>query len=387
MRKFLFFSCFIFPYLLFAKFSDISIDCKAAILVNAENGNILYEKNAHTPCFPASLTKMATALFVIENTATLEHKIAVSKEAILSRDKRSLEDPPYFLEKAGSTIGLKIGESLSLKSLLYGLLVASGNDAANVIAEALGGSVPLFMEDLNYYLYSLGCKSTHFLNPHGLHHPEHKTTAYDLSLIARRAMKDPFFRKIVSSERYFLPKTNKQDEKRLLQTNALVCKDSLEFYPYAFGIKTGYTSEARHSIAVAAEYKGRFLIAIILGAKSSKDRYKDARKLFETAFSEERKNRIVVKKSKKFFHDCDGKNTLVTASLKDDVQINYYPSEKTPIKAFTHWEDLTLPIKKGQKVGEIRVTDEKDRILQTESLYADQGVSSSFISSLKKLFR
>lgn len=387
MYKLLFIFFFIFPFFIFAKFSDVDIDCQAAILINAENGNVLYEKNARAALFPASLTKMATALFVIENSATLEHKILVSTQAVSLYEKKSLEDPSYFLEKAGSSIGLKIGEKVSLKSLLYGLLVASGNDAANVIAEAVGGSIPLFMQELNHYLYSLGCENTHFLNPHGLHHPQHQTTAYDLSLIARRAMKDPFFRKIVSSERYFLPKTNKQDEKRLLQTNAFVCRDSLEFYPYALGIKTGYTSQARHNIALAAEYKGRFLIAIIMGAKNSKERYKDAKTLFEMAFAEEREKRVVVKKLKKFHHDCDGNKTLVTGVLKEDVVINYYPSEKSSVKAFAHWENLKLPIKKGQKVGKIIVKDENDNTLQAESLYADQEVSSSFFSSLKKLFR
>lgn len=375
--------CFCFS--LFSNSFDLEVEAEVALLINAEDGTILYEKNAYTPFYPASLTKMATALFVMENTATLDHKLTVSQEALQHKDLKKGLNSPFYLEDDGTMMKIKEGEILPLKSLLYGLLLCSGNDAANVIAEAMGGTIPLFMEDLNAYLYSIGCENTLFLNPHGLHHTDHKTTAYDLSLIARKAMKNPLFRKIVASERYFLPKTNKQEERRLLQSNSLVCKDSEDYYSYALGIKTGYTSHSKHNLAVAAESKGRFLIAIILGAKSTEKKYEDAKKLFSAAFSEKKKDRCIVKKTKIFSHDINGVKGLVKATLKDDLFHSYYPSEKKNLKAFIHWDELKLPIKKGQQVGLVKILDENEKVVQTERLLSQNDIKNSWLTSFKSL--
>ena len=133
---------------------------------------------------------------------------------------------------------------MDLKSLLYGLMLPSGNDAANVIAEAVSGSVPDFMRELNDFLQSIGCSRTQFKNPHGLPDLEHVTTAKDLAIMAQFAMKSAVFREIVSSSKFLRPQTNKQPEVLLSQGNSLVKPGAKHFYPHATGLKTGYTIQA-----------------------------------------------------------------------------------------------------------------------------------------------
>lgn len=386
MRKGLFFSiCFFIQFLIAHPF-DLHLDSQSAILIDAETGKVLFEKNAHLPSYPASLTKISTALFVLENAASLDIKVTASDDALKIVDRKTIEDSPYILEKDGALIGLKEEEKISIKNLLYSLLIASGNDAANVIAESVSGSVPLFMEDLNEYLRSIGCMNTVFLNPHGLHHNDHKTTAYDLSIIARRAMKDPLFRKIVSSECYFLSKTNMHPEKKLINTNKLICKEEDTYYPYAFGIKTGYTSIAGYNLASIAKKNGRSLIAIVIGGRSQKSRYQDVKALFEAAFSEQKKKRTLIKKDRVFSCDIDGAKDLIKCSLEEEVVLEYYPSECKALRAIARYDDLKLPISKGQKVGQIEVLDEVKNVLLIKNLYAQESVKSTFFASIKAFF-
>ena len=126
-------------------------------------------------------------------------------------------------------MGLKAGESMPLKALFYGLMLSSGNDAANVIAEHVSGSVPNFMKELNSYLKSKGIRETSFYNPHGLPHEDHKTTAYDMAMIAKESMKHPFFREVVKTVNYERPQTNKQPPSMLVQSNKLL-KSGACFY-------------------------------------------------------------------------------------------------------------------------------------------------------------
>jgi len=381
----LFFFLSLFVFYLYSKPLDSQVSARAAILINADTGKVLYEKNAHLPQYPASLTKMATGIFIIENTASLTSKITASSHALDITEKKTIEDLPYVLEEDGTMIGLKEGETIPLKGLLYGMLVATANDASNVLAEAIGGTIPDFMEELNEYLRNIGCEKTCFLNPHGLHHPDHKTTAYDLSLIAKRAIQDPFFRKIVSSERYFLPKTNKSGERQLRQTNPLIRKDSPDYYSSAFGIKTGNHSKAKKCLAASARKNGRTLIAILLGCNSKNHATKDAKLLFDHAFSEKKKTRAIVKKNRVFTFDLNGARALVYSSLKEDLKIQYYPSEEPNLKAFIHWDDLTLPINRDQKVGELQLLDEDENIVAASELYAKETIKSTLLASLKNL--
>ena len=208
--------------------------------------------------------------------------------------------PPYRLEPDGTHIGIKKGEILTLHDLLKGMLIASGNDASNVIAQALGPSIPKFMEGLNSYLEEIGCRHTHFCNPHGLHDPKHMSTAYDLALITRKALKNSVFCEIVSQPRFMRPKTNKQAAATFLQGNRLIRAGKF-YYSKAIGVKTGYHAKAKNTFVGAAQADGRTLIVVLLGYHDRSVLFQDAIKLFEAAFKQPKVKRLFLKSGPQSF--------------------------------------------------------------------------------------
>jgi D-alanyl-D-alanine carboxypeptidase (penicillin-binding protein 5/6) len=218
----------------FATTEDVYVDAPVALLMDSASGKILYERNAREKRFPASTTKIMTAILALEN--------------------RKLTDTATVSENAVSTIpysytiaNLQIGEVLTYEQLLLVLMLPSANDAATVIAEDIGGSVEGFASMMNQKAREIGCENTNFVNANGIHHENHYTTAYDLALIGQYAMKNEPFRKIVSSVKYTLPTTEKYDKEDRIFTNnnRLINSNSSNYYQYATGIKTGYTDPAR----------------------------------------------------------------------------------------------------------------------------------------------
>ena len=218
----------------FASTEDVYVDAPVALLMDSASGKILYERNAREKRFPASTTKIMTAILALEN--------------------RKLTDTATVSENAVSTIpysytiaNLQIGEVLTYEQLLLVLMLPSANDAATVIAEDIGGSVEGFASMMNQKAREIGCENTNFVNANGIHHENHYTTAYDLALIGQYAMKNEQFRKIVSSVKYTLPTTEKYDKEDRIFTNnnRLINSNSSNYYQYATGIKTGYTDPAR----------------------------------------------------------------------------------------------------------------------------------------------
>ncbi|MCX6989808.1 MAG: D-alanyl-D-alanine carboxypeptidase [Chlamydiae bacterium] len=356
------------------------IPAPSAILISADTGSVLFEKNAYLQTFPASTTKIATALYALHKQgAHLTDMITVTYDAVgavtATVRRNSGKHPSHRLEFGGSHMSLKAGEVISLKALLYGLLVCSGNDSANTIAEHVSGTVPKFMEEVNAYLRSIGCTSTCFANPHGLPDSRHLTTAYDLSRMAYVAMKYPFFREVVKSTRYTRPKTNKQEESILVQTNALL-KPGKHYYPHAIGVKTGYTVDAGSNLVAAAEKDGRRVIAVVLNCQDMTERYRSCISLFEAAFNEVKVDRKLFSKMHDFFSaTVKGAETPLEAHLQRDVVIEYYPSEEVNLEAKLEWYKVSLPIAQGQVVGEIQVLDENRKIVLTEPLLAKKNVS------------
>ena len=181
-----------------------------------------------------------------------------------------------------------------MRTLLEGMMVVSGNDAANVIAQGIGPSIPGFMDELNAHLKQIGCTQTRFLNPHGLHDPNHQTTAYDLALMTAEALKNPVFCEIVSKPRFIRPKTNKQEATALLQSNRLL-RPGKYYYSKAIGVKTGYHSKAKSTFVAASKWEGRTLIAVLMGYKERGEMFEDAIQLFEKAFNQPRVQRRYLK--------------------------------------------------------------------------------------------
>lgn len=355
----------------------IEVSAKSAILLNAETGAVLYEKNAHQQMHPASITKISTAMYAIEKKGhALEEQIMASTDAAMAvqphvRRAANSKHPPYRLEFGGSSMGIKIGEVLSLKSLLYGLMLSSGNDAANVIAEHVSGSVGNFVQELNAYIKSKGCEHTIFYCPHGLPHPDHKTTAYDLALLAKEAMKMPLFREIVKTTVYTRPATNLQPQSLMHQHNALVKPGSKFYYPKATGIKTGYTNQAGYTLIGAAEDAQRKLVAVLLGCENLDQRYRDAIAMFEAAFNEEKASRTLFSKEFDVFStQILGGKTALQATLANDLTVAYYPSEAETLHAAVHWEEKELPIRKEERVGEVRIFSERGQLVASQPLFA-----------------
>lgn len=375
-----------FNLALFARSLDVEIRARSAILMNAENGNVLFEKDAHAKSFPASTTKIATALYVLDKGIDLNQLATVSAEALRPRPLKDRDRwPSYWLDSNDTIMGLKRGETLSLESLMHGLLLVSGNDAANVIAETLGGTVPQFMTLLNEYLTNIGCQETKFSNPHGSTHPEHYSTAYDMALIARKALKIPQFRKFVSTLSYLKPKTNKQPPTELRLNNALMKSKNKNYYPKAIGIKTGYTPSAKYNLVAAAEHAGRTLIAVTLGCEKSDHRYEDAKKLFDAAFAETKERRRLIGPENTFMKEIVGSKSPLKASVAKELVIDYFPSEEPKCKAALHWSKEILPIRKGQKVGEVHILDEDNgALLKQADLFATEEVKGTLFFVLKE---
>lgn len=364
----------------------ISLVADAALLINADTGAVLYEKNARTQFYPASITKIGTALYALKKRGSnLDDVLTADQESVASvtaeqKVRSNYKLPAYWQEVGGSHIGIKTGEKLSLRDLLYGMMVASGNDAANVISQYVSGSIPTFVAEMNAYLKEIGCKDTCFLNPHGLHHPDHKTTAYDMALMTREAMKNQTFREIVSTVRYTRPKTNKQEPTTLVQTNRLL-RSGQYYYSKAIGVKTGSHSKALNTFVGAAQNEGRTLIVVLLHNKERNDNFKDAIALFEAAFKQPKVQRILLRAgSQKYAIKVDGAVKPVQAYLKDNISIEYYPAEEPQVKAMVFWDKLVLPIAKDQKIGELRVVTSEGAVLQSVPVYAQDEVKESWIN-------
>ena len=246
-----------------------TVDAKAALLVNisAEEGDVIYfEQNARDRVYPASITKVMTALLVME---ALERGNISLDEPITASTDTWLDIPPD-----GSTANIQIGEVMTVEQLLYCMLLPSANEAANVLAQTLCGQVSTFVKLMNQRAMELGCVNTHFVNPHGIHDPNHYTTCYDLYLIAREAMKYDTFRKIVSTDEITIPPTNMTDKERVYyNTNGLLTHKKYSGYTFdgCIGIKTGSTQDAGYCLLSAARREGTTLLSVVMGADTVVD--------------------------------------------------------------------------------------------------------------------
>lgn len=373
----------------------LPLTAEAALLINAETGTVLYEKNAHQKYYPSSTIKIATALYALKQKGdSLDVLLTAEQDAVgsVSEEKMCRSGytlPAHWLTHGASHIALKRGEILSFKDLLYGLLIASGADAANVIAGFVSGTISTFTQEVNAYLKEIGCSDTTVKNPHGLFHPDQVTTAHDLALMTQEAMKIPLFREIVKSPIYFKPATNKQPAVPFPQTNQLLRKGPFH-YPQAIGVKTG-NLEVAHNLVAAAVEGDRTLIAVVLKCESTKSRFKDAADLFKAAFAEKKETRVLFPKGlQKTICAVKGIKKGIQTSLNDAILISYYPSEEPEIRCFVEWETLEPPIQEGQQVGLLTVLDKTGKELARAPLLShkeiEAGVWVRLSEGIKGLF-
>jgi D-alanyl-D-alanine carboxypeptidase (penicillin-binding protein 5/6) len=361
---------------------QVDVAAKGAVLMNAKTGAVLWEKNAHVPLEPASTTKVATALYALERKGeALDEMVVASADAVMSVPEAQLTEgthPPYRLDSRGTSMWLLPREAMPLRTLLEGLLLVSGNDAANVIAEHISSNIPRFMEELNAFLKTKGCLHTHFCNPHGLTWPGHKTTAYDLALIARAFLQHEELRRICALKENVRPKTNKQPQTVMPQFNRLL-KPGRFFYPKAIGIKTGFARAAGHCIVAAAADKDRELIAVLLGCNSGAQRFQGVIELFEKAFQEQKVSRTLFSQGfDRFPRVLKGAKRPLQALLMGDLTLEYYPSEEPIIKSRIVWDQLVLPLRAQQRVGVIEILSSEGSVLTAAPLYAEEAVESTW---------
>lgn len=374
---------------------DVKIHAESAILMNADTGAIIFEKKPHTPLYPASITKIATALYALELLGEdLDKTTTATREAVASitekeRERTNFTANPHWIEVGGTHIGLKAGEVMSYRDLLYGMMLVSGNDAANTIAGGLGeGSIDTFMNGMNEYLQKIGCKNTHFVCAHGHHHPKHITTAYDMALIGKEAMKHPVFKQIVSSQNYVRPETNKQKAITLAQGNKLVKKGSNFYYDKATGIKTGHGSYAKDTLVASASKNGRNLIAVLLKSEQRRHNFEDAVKLFEAAFNQPKLSQTLVHAgAQKYTLQLPGSSSNLKTYTTEGFKHEFYQGEKPELHVWLKWDkNLSLPFEKDQKIGELAIQGTDKKIVKRIPLFAESAVQLSWKEKVRRFF-
>ena len=247
-----------------------SIMSRNAILMDAKTGQILFEKNMNEKAYPASTTKIMTGLLALEK-GKLDDIVTMSRDAV------------FRIERGSSNIALDTNEEILLKDLLYALAIRSANDAANGIAEHIGGTYDNFLYMMNERAKELGAKNTNFLNPNGLFDENHYSTAYDMALILKQGIQTPGFLEFFGKKTYTIPPTNLKDKERILYNG-----NSLLMGRYGdvglIASKTGYTVRARHTLVTAAQKEDRVLIAVALNSDHPRDKYVDTKTLLDYGF-------------------------------------------------------------------------------------------------------
>lgn len=335
--------------------SNLEITSEAALLIDTNTGKVLYGKNENEKKYPASITKILTAILVIEN-CNLDDKVTVSYDAI------SIVPSGY------SVAALQVGEELTVEELLKVLLIHSANDAANVLAEHVAGSIESFASMMNSKATELGCKNSHFVNPSGKHEKDHYSTATDIAIIMKYCMQNPTFKSIASSKSCIIPATNKYEERVFTNTNELLNVDTREiesnyYYKYAIAGKTGYTTEAKNCLVSIAKKDDLELICVVLGAGKTANglsaRFIETKKIYEYGFNtytiaKLREQGAIAKQIQIENATKETKDLDLLISKDIIVLIKQQDLNKEIEPEITLNENLSAPIAIGAKVGTIK---------------------------------
>ncbi|MRG86865.1 D-alanyl-D-alanine carboxypeptidase family protein [Salinibacillus xinjiangensis] len=329
--------------------SPPTITSQAAIVMDAKTGAVIYEKNAENQLYPASLTKIATAIFAIE-TGNLNDVVTVSEEAV---------------DVEGTLVYLDEGEQVTLKKLVQGLLINSGNDAGAAIAEHLSGSVEQFAIDINQYLQNkVGVKNTHFENPHGLFNPEHVTTAKDLAVITQYAMKNETFREIFGTE--VLPWKGETWDTTLYTHHKLMRENP---YEGITGGKTGFVNESGHTLATTATRDNLSLIVVTLKNQNKMNAYKDTENLLDYGFDNFETSSL------------EGGTVIQVNNhgyrLPDKVYYTHSSNEDHVEKQLAKNGTLKLVAQDGELTSSVELKPVEKKSSQTQKINSSGGVASN----------
>ncbi len=262
--------CQMMAYTAFAAVAEPVVQAQGAVVIDGATGQILYGKNANTSYYPASITKLMTALLVIEH-CNLDETVTFSKTATTN------------LESGAVSLGMTEGDQLTVRQCLYALLLKSANEVGNALAEHVAGSVSAFADLMNQKAASLGCTGTHFTNPHGLNDTNHYTTPRDMALIARAAFQNATLREIDTTLSYKLPATKNYGARTITMGHKMMYETDSRYYEGIIGGKTGYTSKAGNTLVTGAERNGVRVIAVVMKANGT--HYTDTKALLDYGFA------------------------------------------------------------------------------------------------------
>lgn len=296
---------------------EMVIYSESAILMESKTGKVLYEKNMNERKYPASTTKILTAIIALE-------KCELNETAVASANAVNEIKSGY------TKANIQVGETFTIEQLLNVMMVQSANEAATIIAEHISGNVEEFSKLMNQKAQEIGCKNSNFVNANGVHSDNHYSTAYDLALIARYCMENDKFRSLANMMECSLPRTEfwqdeqveENGERVFKNTNKLLLSDNKYYYPYAIGIKTGFTTPAKNCLISASNKDGFETIAIVLHAESTEEgesaRYLDTINLFEYGYNNY-KLEDILKEYPNIAEENESKQSVALTSENDNT--------------------------------------------------------------------
>ena len=348
----------------------------AMILYETNTDTLMYAFNADTQVPPSSLIKILTALVALEK-GNLDDVVTVHSEVLAT------------LPSDAAVVGLKVDEVLTLRDLLYCMMVSSGNDAAVVLANYVMGNQTKFVAEMNNYAAEFGCTGTNITNVHGLHDANQYTTARDMTRILAKALQNEHFREIFGTTRYTVPATNKSEERNLVSKNFLICTEDMEIYfdSRVTGSRTAITNDRANSLASVAEVGDMELVCIMIGSKSQYEEdgyttrvyggYTETTKLLDKGFEGYKPVQVfhenqALQQNSVLNGECDvvlGTKTALSTVVPDNVEAEHL------IYRYIDTEGLTAPIQKGERLATVEVWSGTLCIGQTE-LYAMNSVDT-----------
>ncbi|MDP4177579.1 MAG: D-alanyl-D-alanine carboxypeptidase family protein [Bacillota bacterium] len=328
---------------------EINVDAKCAVALDSKTKAVLYEKNSQMIVPMASTTKIITALVAI-NYGNLDKKVEISEKAANIK---------------GSTVGYKKGEMISIRELVFGLMLRSGNDAAIAISEGIAGSTEEFVKLMNEYAHIIGICSTHFESPHGLDSDYHYSTAYDLALATAKAKELPLFNEIVSTkdieaEKYGFSRSYHNINKILWQLDD------------ADGVKTGSTGKAGKCLVTSVNIDDNSIIIVVL---NSNGRWKETKKIHDYVVKNYEYKKVISKDTLVAEMPIGDSKNKIKLSCNEDIIIPVRKNAAINIKTVFPSSDIKLPIKKGDKIGSLYIYDGDNKLLFTHYLEAKNGVA------------
>ena len=358
---------------------------KAALLIDMKSDKVLFAKNENERMYPASTTKILTSIIALENLA-LDEVVTAQTEAISP------------ITNKHSHMGILIGEELTVEQLLYGTLVYSANDAANVLAVRIAGSLDAFAQMMNAKAAELGMQNSNFVNPHGFHDDNHYTTAADLAKVTKYAMQNEKFREIVKTDMHIMGPTNKYNEERYLSnTNHLVSRrrQYQYFYDKAIGVKTGFTDEAGSCLVSAAVDGDTELISVVMNCKNTTMvangaySFVDSKRLLQYGFDNFKYITVAatgdILSDSAVYEAKDNVRVVLTVEtpisglLPSDININ------DVVKNTVLNEKIAAPISKGDVLGTIECSYQGE-VIGTANLIATNDVEKDYIVAVIHLF-